>query len=111
MLSRIQWERTTNINSNWLFKFKRDNFTFDKPYGRQGASDRQISLAHMSIFTTSSPHLSATFSLNAPEYVDTAEQKADLYLNGSTPIEFVLDGMAARASSFTTLLKVLELTP
>lgn len=67
------------------------------------------SLAHMPIFTTPFPRLSAIFSLNAPEYLDSAEQKAELYLNGSRPIEFVLDGMAAREGDFGTLLKDLEL--
>ncbi|KLO12180.1 hypothetical protein SCHPADRAFT_941447 [Schizopora paradoxa] len=71
---------------------------------------QDVALAHMSIFTASSPQLSAVFSLNAPEYLDSGEQKAELYLNGSTPIDFVLDGVAARASNFDSLLEAFRLT-
>lgn len=44
--------------------------------------------------------------MNAPEYIDAAEEKAVLYLNGSRVFEFVLNSTAAVSHNYTSMLEV-----
>ncbi|KLO12181.1 hypothetical protein SCHPADRAFT_941448 [Schizopora paradoxa] len=69
------------------------------------------SLAHMPIFTSESPQLSAVFSLNPPQCLDRAERKAELYLNGSIPIFFTLNGKKARSINFDNMIKDVGFNP
>jgi len=69
------------------------------------------SMASMPIFTSESPQLSATFSLNPPHYLDSTEQKAQLNLNGSTPILFTLNGKKARSTSFDAMIEAAGFNP
>ncbi len=50
--------------------------------------------------------ITAAFSMNAPEYIDAAEEKAVLYLNGSQVFEFVLNSTAAVYHNYTSMLKI-----
>jgi len=50
--------------------------------------------------------MTATFSLNAPEYVDPQNAKAELYLNGSQPVGFQFNAAMARFDNYTEMLKI-----
>jgi len=50
--------------------------------------------------------MTATFSLNAPEYIDPQNQKAELYTNGSKPVGFQFNAAAARFDNYTEMLKI-----
>ncbi len=61
---------------------------------------------HEPLLTALHPILNAVFSMNAPDYLDSADKTAELYLNGSQPIGFVFDGVAARFANYTDMLKI-----
>lgn len=50
--------------------------------------------------------MTATFSMNAPEYVDPQNQKAELYTNGSNSVGFKFNAASARFSNYTEMLKI-----
>ena len=50
--------------------------------------------------------MTAMFSLNAPEYIDPQNEKAELYTNGSQPVGFQFNAASARFSNYTEMLKV-----
>ncbi|KLO12183.1 hypothetical protein SCHPADRAFT_905393 [Schizopora paradoxa] len=50
--------------------------------------------------------MTAMFSLNAPEYVDPQNEKAELYTNGSKPVGFQFNAASARFSNYTEMLKI-----
>lgn len=58
------------------------------------------------LLTTLHPIVNAVFSMNAPDYLDSADKTAELYLNGTSPVEFVFDGVAARFSNYSEMLKI-----
>ena len=57
------------------------------------------------LLTTPFPQITASLSLNAPEYLDNANWKANLNLSGSVPISFVVNGTAARQTPFGIVLE------
>jgi len=51
-------------------------------------------------------HSRVPLQLYRPDYLDSADKTAELYLNGSQPIGFVFDGVAARFANYTDMLKI-----
>ncbi|KLO12182.1 hypothetical protein SCHPADRAFT_905391 [Schizopora paradoxa] len=58
------------------------------------------------LLTALHPILNVVFSMNAPDYLDSADKTAELYLNGSSPIEVVFNGGAAKFSNYSEMLWV-----
>lgn len=58
------------------------------------------------LLTALHPILNVVFSMNAPDYLDSADKTAELYLNGSLPVAVVFDGEAARFSNYSEMLRV-----